>query len=124
MLRMIGVLLVIACTAACASQVLLVPQRTVANANKPLPRTLLARQPEQIVLANEHGNTIGALLFETRSDYGTVMVSAGNAMGRRETSRYTEFLHDHGFRVLIFRELRKEGKRSGFKSGSKAPIQW
>ena len=92
--------------AGCASDVLLPAGGTrtrVARANGcPLERELRARPHEHVRLANPAGAGIGAVVFAGPDDYGTLMVSGGNAMGRYDTASYTRFAQSHGFRVVAF----------------------
>jgi fermentation-respiration switch protein FrsA (DUF1100 family) len=89
------VLMLAACTIGCASTILLQPQFTRRGQGTPA-------EADRIALTNARGSEIGAFLNAVDGDYGTVMVSGGNAMSKGQTYRYTGFLHGHGFRSMTF----------------------
>ena len=91
----VAVLILVACTLGCASTILLQPQFTRRGQATPA-------QADRIALTNARGSEIGAFLTAADGDYGSVMVSGGNAMGKGQTYRYTAFLRGHGFRTLTF----------------------
>ncbi len=82
-------------TTGCASSILLQPQYTRRGNGTP-------QQAELVELVNPGGNGIGGFLSASDGDYGSVMVSGGNAMGKGSTYRATRFLQGRGFRVLTF----------------------
>lgn len=90
-----AVLLLAACTIGCASTILLVPQLAGRGRGTPAGAEL-------VELTNARGTEIGAFLTSADGDYGSVMVSGGNAMGKGNTYRYDDFLQGHGFRVMTF----------------------
>lgn len=92
----LSVLLLSGSVLGCASTVLLQPPSGHSGSANP------AADTETIAITNDGGKEIGGLLTSVAGDYGTVMVSGGNAMGMGQTHRYASFLHLHGFRVLAF----------------------
>lgn len=92
---LVAALLVTTCTLGCASSILLQPQFTRRGNGTP-------PQAELLRLTNHSGVGIGAFLTSGNDDYGSVMVSGGNAMGKGSTYRATGFLQGQGFRVLTF----------------------
>ncbi len=86
---------------ACASSVLLDPEH---SRDRPWPElTADSRETlQRVELHNEAGNRLTMLVYEQPGDYGSVMVSGGDSMGRKTTSIYTQFLHNRGYRIIIF----------------------
>lgn len=91
----LAIALLAAYTTGCASTILLQPQFTRRAQGTPA-------DADRVALENTRGAELSAFLSAADGDYGTVMVSGGNAMGKGQTYRYTSFLRGQGFRVMTF----------------------
>lgn len=83
----------------CASQLMLLPGLASPVA---LPQLDAPGRLSEVSVSNAAANRLIGALYEWPGDYGSVLVSGGNAMSRSATESYTRFLHAQGFRVLAF----------------------
>lgn len=86
----------------CATRLMLYPElaRGMEARQPPVPPS--QHQAQKVVVKNDSGQELHGLLFESAGDFGTVMVSGGNAMSRAHTLEYYRSLLGHGFRLLVF----------------------
>jgi len=96
-------LLLVLIVGGCSSDLMLHPEiaRSM-EASNPTPRIAERDRAKAIRVRNERGNMLEGLLLAQEGDYGTVIVSDGNATSRERTLYYFRFLLGNGFRVLVF----------------------
>ena len=96
-------LLLVLIVGGCSSDVMLHPGiARLMEASNPTPRIAERDRAKAIRVRNEWGNILEGLLLAQEGDYGTVIVSNGNATSMERTLYYFRFLLGNGFRVLVF----------------------
>jgi dienelactone hydrolase len=88
-------------TSGCASYWLLYPG--MAESNDPhLDPKAAGYSYQSVTVVNAQGYRLTGWLFDSPSDYGTVLVAGGNAENISSTYSVSRYLIGHGFRVLVF----------------------
>lgn len=86
----------------CTSDLLLHPYLARAAIQRQPVRPQYPVAPKTVQVTNESGQKLTGLLFENSNDQGIVLVGGGSGMGIEHTAHYSSFLHNQGFRVLVY----------------------